>query len=418
MTDATPPKAKPVTRRRKGGRRSFGAVRALPSGRFQARYRGPDGVEHAAPTTFASYADADGWLAAQQTDLNRGSWVNPTREGAGVTFAAWSQDWLDTRVAIAPRTRVGYESCLRLHINPVLGPHKLADIRRSTVQRLVARMVDAGAAPKTVSNILIVVSAVFRHAIEDGRLLRNPTQGVQVPTRTHNEISPLLGDEVEALARAASVRPAHRDRPEEEHPEWGLMVRFAAYTGLRAAEITGLRVGRVDLLRGVIDVRQTAYVVQGEMLVDQPTKNRQARQVPIPRGLADDLAAHLAATGHAGSPRAFVFPGPNGEPIRQGWFYNRIFKPAVVRAGLRSNVRFHDLRHTYASRLIDQGESMFTVSRLMGHSSITVTEGTYGHMFPHVLDAAAGRLDTTYRQHTAAPEKTAEIREIGRSATA
>jgi integrase len=418
MTDATPVRKTKKRKASKKGRRTWGRTRRLPSGRWQASYPTPDGSLRHAPTTFETEGAADTWLANTKADLSRGVWVDPTHNGGGVHFDVWAEDWLATRVKISPKTRAGYEALLRNHINPFFGHHALKDVRRATVLRFVTEMVTSGAKPGTVRNAHSVVSAVFRHAVEDGRLTRNPASKIDLPEADHEEVIPLTPAEVEAIAQAIETRPENRSRrrTEEHHPEWSLLVRFAAYSGLRSAEIAGMRVGRLDLMRGEVHVRETVVQLGGKLLERQPTKTKQHRTVRIPSGLVDELARHTA--DRAGDPEAYVFPDIKGGPWREVWWYQHVFKPAVRRAGLPDRIRFHDLRHTYASRLIAQGESLFTVARQMGHSTTKVTESRYGHLFPSTLDALADRLDVTFREHTAAPAQVAQVHQIGRSATA
>ena len=109
-----------------------------------------------------------------------------------------------------------------------------------------------------------------------------------------------------------------------EFPEYSLLVRFAAYTGLRAGELGALRVGRLDLLRRRVEVTESVSEVKGH-LVFGPTKTYQNRSVPIPRFLCEEIA--LALTGKG--PDDFVFSAPEGGPLRHGNFYARHFKPAL-----------------------------------------------------------------------------------------
>src|SRR5262249_30697136 len=117
------------------------------------------------------------------------------------------------------------------------------------------------------------------------------------------------------------------------------------------------------------------------------------RAVPLPTFLVDELLPLL--TGK--EPEDLVFSAPEGGPIRHGNFYGRHFKPAVLRSGVPPRTRFHDLRHTYASRLIAEGATALTVMRRLGHSSINVTFDTYGHLLPEQEDALNDRLDAIGR---------------------
>src|ERR1700758_3987510 len=101
------------------GRRRFGSVRKLPSGRFQARYLDPAGREQRAPSTFATKTDADRYLTCVEADLQRGDWVDPRL--SRTTVAEWAQTWLETAAHLKPKTRAGYEKVLNKHVLPTIG---------------------------------------------------------------------------------------------------------------------------------------------------------------------------------------------------------------------------------------------------------------------------------------------------------
>jgi integrase len=128
--------------------------------------------------------------------------------------------------------------------------------------------------------------------------------------------------------------------------------------------------------------------------------------VPLPAFLAEQVAVL-----HHGRPGgALLFTAPEGAPFRHGNFYVRHFKPAVRDAGLPERTRFHDLRHTYASRLIAEGATALTVMRGLGHSSIKVTYDTYGHLLPEHEDALTDRLDSLGR--AARPRAQAVVEDV------
>jgi Phage integrase, N-terminal SAM-like domain len=106
--------------------RRFGAIRKLPSGLWQARYRDANGVMRAAPHTFSRQKDADAWLARIQTEMARGEWVNP--DGGKVTLGEYADAWLREHPKLSPKTRVLYGSLLKLHIRPQLGVVRLVDL--------------------------------------------------------------------------------------------------------------------------------------------------------------------------------------------------------------------------------------------------------------------------------------------------
>jgi integrase len=374
-------------------RRSFGSIRRLPSGRYQARYEDAVGVEHRGPTTFSTKADANRWLSTIQADMARGEWSDP-RLGR-VTLGRWADEWLATTVHLKAKTRVGYESVLRTHVRPAFGSTPIAAIDQMQVRRFIAELTRKGAAAGTVRNAYRVLNLILVSAVGAGAIKINPAAGVRLPRSERGEMVFLTPGQVHDLA--AELGEAN-----------GLLVTFAAYTGLRAAEIAGLRVGRVDLGRRVVDVVETIGEANGR-LVSGPTKTHERRTVPLPRFLAKDLESQLEP--RSSDPDALVFTAPEGGPVRHNNFYRRHFRPAVRRAGLPSATRFHDLRHTCAAMLIANGAHPKAIAELLGHSTITVTLDRYGHLFPGLAEKLADGLDRTHGEAEKSPAEESRRRE-------
>ncbi len=114
-------------------KRRFGRVRHLPSGRWQARYLGPDGVDHSAPETFATKADAEVWLTLQEAEIVKGDWINP--DDGKIVLAEYARTWITERPELRPKTVVLYRYLLRKHIAPGLGQVAIADLQPSVVRR-------------------------------------------------------------------------------------------------------------------------------------------------------------------------------------------------------------------------------------------------------------------------------------------
>lgn len=284
-----------------------------------------------------------------------------------------------TTAHLKPKTRAGYESDLRVHVLPVFGERAVGSIQQVDVRRFVADMVAGGAAPGTVRNARKVVRLVLSAAEGSGAIRGNPCNGVRVPMSPKANMVFLSAEQVEALAQAID-------------PRYATLIRFAAYTELRAGEIGALRVGRLDLLRSRILVAEAVTDVDRLGLVFGEPKTYQRRSVTLPPFLRDELAAHLS--GRSMTADEFVFQSPTGKVLHHKTFYRRLFKPAVVAAGLPPAMRFHDLRHTCAALCIALGAHPKAIQERLGHSSITVTLDRYGHLFPKLDEALTQRLDT------------------------
>ncbi len=350
------------------------AVKRLATGRWEASYRdamGRERVKHC-----RTRSEAERWLAAVRTDIARGDYVDPRL--ARARFREWADEWAATTSHLKPKTRANYEGSLRRYVLPAFADRPVASIQQVDVRRFVADLVAAGAGPATIEVARKVLRLVLGTAQGSGAIKGNPCDGVKIPRAAKAEMLFLTAEEVEALA-------ATIDAP------YGILVRFAAYTGMRAGEIGALRVGRLDLVRGRVEVAESVTEVEGQGLVYGSTKTYERRAVPLLPSIRDELAIHVAP--RARDADAFVFAAPNGGPLRHRNFYRRQFKPALKAAGLPAALRFHDLRHTCASLLIALGAHPKAIQERLGHSSITVTLDRYGHLFPQLDEALTGRLD-------------------------
>ncbi|MBG0717566.1 site-specific integrase [Microbacterium sp. 2C] len=193
---------------------------------------------------------------------------------------------------------------------------------------------------------------------------------------------------------------------------YDVLVRFMAYTALRAGEVAGPRVRDVDLAAGHVSVRQTAQHIAGEWVFGTPKSRRSSRDVPLlDRRPIADLKAHKMQHPRSGDDDALFWPGrtPGSHRVDYGrvWdlasFRRNYFNPALRRAELPA-IRVHDLRHTAASLRLAAGFPPYQVSRWLGHASVVTTDTIYSHLYP-----------TDYAQHIARFEAyAAELQKVGR----
>jgi integrase len=264
--------------------------------------------------------------------------------------------------------------------------------------------------PDTIKRVFGVVHAVFGYAVEQGLILNAPTRNVKIPTEDTLGLEPFSGRalslaEVEAIATAAG-RVA---------PIYGLLIRFLAATGLRAGELSGLRIQDVseDAVRVARTARRDASAADG-IRVGMPKSRTSRREVPIlDSEVGAELMAHIANHPTRDNPDAPVFPSrwPGGartsrladpfdwsRPIDPGNFRRRVFDPACRAAGI-GKIRLHDLRHTAGSLWLAAGVSLFNASRYLGHSSVDFTARTYGHVLETSARDDAARF-AAYREGT------------------
>lgn len=154
------------------GKRRLGRVRELPSGRWQARYKGPDGFDRPAPGTFGSKQGAERWLILKEAEIIHGDWIDP---GAGrVNFAEYATTWIDERPGLRPKTIELYRYLLRQHQLPTFGSTQVAGIREPHVRRWRKDRLDADVSVVTVAKAYRLLKAILNTAADDGLIRRNP----------------------------------------------------------------------------------------------------------------------------------------------------------------------------------------------------------------------------------------------------
>ena len=351
------------------------SVRELPSGRWQARYYDDRGTRRT--KTFRLKSDALKFLRGAVVDIDRGDYINPDK--AAMTFAEVAEEWIATKVK-RPKTMAGYRSLLATHLLPTFADRPVSTIETTDVRKWLAMMQRAGKAPGTIRNAYRVLTPIMRTAIE----LKCRKDDPCIPIRLRDDLPRSRQTEMLFLDAAEVVRLA------DAMPEpWAVLVHFAARTGMRAGEINALRMRNVDLLRNKIHVKESISEVEGVQHF-VPPKTGEDRTIAIPPTLSRMLRTYLDGQPQKG-PADFLFASPEDRhaPIAYTrWFYVKVYKPAVRRAGLNPALRFHDLRHTCASLLItaDPPVGPKVVQRHLGHSSFAITYDRYGHLYKDVAD--------------------------------
>ncbi len=425
------PQKRPSARARHASRRSFGAVEQLTSGRWRARYTGPDGRMRSAPETFASRADADRWLAVIRADLLRGTWSAPER--ADITLGDYTEDWMRQRAPqLRPRTRDLYR---RLASRWVLAPVGKGRHR-----------VDLAALPlRTVTPALIrewhaaVSLAATTSASTRGITTQTPTAAARawarsagLPVAPTGRLAPWVPDAWRAAgspvavaggiakpgAGRTSTAQAYRllhailatavdDRLIDHNParipkaghvdhaermpltpaevtalaravpdRYRVAVLVAAWSGLRPGEVFALRRRDLDLTTGLLTVRQTLIEIAGQPLTFGPPKTAAGRRiVALPSFVVDELRTHLARHVTTGA-EALLFTTSTGGPVAAGTRSRALSKARDAIA--RPDVTWHHLRHTGATLAAQAGATQAELMRRIGHSS-TRAAALYQH---------------------------------------
>jgi integrase len=335
------------------GKRRFGRVRQLRSGRWQARYLAPDGVDRAAPETFAAKTDAEVWLTLQEAEIRNGDWINP--DDGQVQLAEYATAWISERPGLRPKTIELYSYLLRRHLTVILGPIAIADIQPGHVRRWHKRLLDNEVSAVTVAKAYRLLKAILNTAVDDGVIRRNPCRLKGAGQEKSPERPVLTVSQVFALADEVGQR-------------YQGLVLLAMFASFRWAELAGLRRADIDVTAGTVRVaRQLAEVRGGGFAFVPPKSAAGTRVVPIPEVILPVMQWHLKCFVGPGDD-SLVFTSPAGGPLRHTNFRQRVWVPALTQAGLQGT-HFHDLRHTGNTLAAATGATLRELMDRMGHDS-------------------------------------------------
>lgn len=347
-----------------------------------------------------SRREAERALTARKREVDTGTWREPSSE----TLASYAERWLahrdparvggGGRTRLSPSTFEGYRLSLRRHVLPRLGDRTLSSLRTEDVDRLIAELEADGKAPGTVRNVTVPLRKMLADAVRQGLILANPAARADLPPVQDFAGKELPPEHTEAIRRAL-IELAPLD-PLRRAPDLFFVCLFdvALGTGLRLGELRALQWRDVDRGRRLIRVER-AYSRQE---VRRPKTDSGIRSVPLfpsVDGALRELAARAVERGRY-APDELVFGSLRGTPLQPSNFRQRVWDPALRRAGVDGEgYRFHDLRHTCVSRLVAAGADVKLVQAVAGHANPLITLKRYSHLLDARVTEAAARFDPT-----------------------
>ena len=293
------------------------------------------------------------------------------------TVGQWLDVWFENyaKLKVRPSSHQTYRGYIDNHIKPNIGHIPLSKLTSLDLQKLYKKLLSGGRvkrieakrqpkglSAKTVRNLNQVISSAMDFAIAQKLILTNPTDGCALPRLEHREMKTLPAEQLASFLHEA-----------RESGVFELYYTELA-TGLRRGELLGLKWEDLDLVRGEMRVRRQVARINGEV-VEAPLKTKNAyRTLP----LSEDTVGVLKAQKQKAGNSPWVFPSPTGGPISPDSVLHMLHR-VLKRAGL-PQVRFHDLRHTFATLALQNGVDLKTVSGMLGHFSAGFTLDTYAHV--------------------------------------
>ena len=366
-----------------------GSIRKRKDGRWEGRYTAGHDLETGKPI----YRNVLGKTQAEvkeklKTAIQETQSLDFSKTGQ-YTVGRWMDVWYENyaKIKVRPSSHQTYKGYIENHIKPNIGDIPLEKLTTLDLQRLYKTLLangrvdrleskgqPKGLSPKTVRNIHQILSSALKLAQEQRIILTNPAEGCALPKVEHREMKTLPVEQLQSFLREAKDSGVFE------------LYYLELATGLRRGELLGLKWEDIDLEHGDLRARRQIARINGKV-VEAPLKTKNAyRTLPLAEDTISILKEQKKKVGNS----PWVFPSATGGPISPDSVLHMLHR-VLKRAGL-PQVRFHDLRHTFATLALQNGVDIKTVSGMLGHFSAGFTLDTYAHVTTSAQKAAANTM--------------------------
>lgn len=371
-----------------------GTIRKRSDGRWEARYTvGFDpktGKQKQKSIYGKTQKEVRQKLTKILSDLDEGVYLEPVR----IRVGAWLDDWLKNYTgSLKPATRSSYEEHVRVHLKPYFGGLLLRNLTPDKIQRVYNMLqTEKGLSPKSIKNI----NGVFHRSLEQARKLgylkTNPLDAVILPRVEKTQVRTMEDSDMIAFLKAIKGHPYER------------ILFVTVFTGLRQGEVLGLTWDCVDFEKNTLLINKQHNRVKGEKEYRfSSLKNDRVRMLTVATDVMDVLREQKAwqdalaeQMGEAFDNRDnLVFTNEYGRYVANQAVY-RNFKSIMKKIGL-GDMRYHDLRHTFAVNSLKAGDDIKTVQENLGHATAGFTLGTYAHATMGMKQESAKRMEQYIR---------------------
>ena len=346
--------------------------------------KGPDGKPRRHLETIRGRkGDAQRRLIELLASLDKGVYTPPGKLTLTDLLNQWLQGYVKTNCS--QRTLDGYQAIIDRHLIPNLGHHQLKQLNQQMIQAYYGQACQK-LSPRTVHHQHRVLSQALKYAVRQGYLGRNPCELADPPSPKGKTMRTLTQSEVQDLLISA------------QDSYYYPVIYTAVSSGLRQAELLGLRWRDIDIASRSISVNRVLYKRRGICQFNEPKTERSRRLVSMTSKLAEFLGEYRLERerlyhqlGKTTTLDDLVFATVEGKPLNPSSL-SREFARIAKKARLE-NVRFHDLRHTFASLMLQRGAKPKVISEALGHSSVAFTMDVYSHIIEGMQSEAMALLD-------------------------
>lgn len=335
-------------------------------GRYEGRYikgYGTDGKAQFGYVYSRSYKEIKEKLIKLKADKEHWSII----VSSNLKLSDWIDIWFKSLVHVKRSTLTVYSSYLNKHIKPGLGKIPLKKLNKQIVQNFIDKLSET-LSPKTIRTVFSVLRLCLNAALEDG-LMDNVMINIRLPKIVSKEVRVLSKDEQAKLEQAIKARNVKND----------IGILICLYTGIRIGELCALMWDDIDFENNMLAINKTMYRVKSvnsksktEVIVSTPKSLHSERDIPIASFLSHKLLEIKKDSGYVIE---------KNEKYVEPAVYSRQFKKLLKEAKL-PNIKYHNLRHTFAVRALELGVDARTLSEILGHSSVITTLNLYGHSLP------------------------------------
>ena len=324
------------------------------------------------------------WSREKQFHLDQGY----DHHGGKIILGTYLNKWLETcKVSLRPNTVYQYGLTIKNHITPYVGNIQLKDLRLDRIEQLYAELLTDGVGTRTVRLTHSVLHRALEKAVKYGLIVRNPSQGAALPRKQQPEMQVLDTSQATQFLIAAYGR------------RYEALYHLAIKTGMRQGEIFGLKWSDLKWNSGTLYVQRQIQRVKGQgWSFTEPKTKAGRRPIELGEGTLQVLRLHKkrqelqkAVIGDRWQEHDLIFTSSVGTPCDASNLRVDFLK-LLEKAGLQ-RIRFHDLRHTAASIMLNNGIPIIVVSKILGHSKPSITLDIYGHLFHEMQSEAAMKMD-------------------------